>query len=159
MLYERNVISLGVTAVCIRWDEAYLLGYRHLDQMMQERGVVIDHFSINRWTAWFFAQIELENINVQLVSSGEWIKPISIHVQAYFMNGRRTQSKDDVKKVKVSTVFYKVNATEQSNALFSVEAMSILIDQLRSHKYSWIFPRKVQAFPLALQYECRPIIH
>ena len=75
------------------------------------------------------------------------------------MNGRRTQSKDDVKKLKISTVFYKVNATEQSNALFSVEAMSILIDQLRSHKYSWIFPRKVQAFPLALQYECRPIIH
>ena len=72
---------------------------------MQERGVVIDHSSINRWIAWFFAQIEMENINVQLVSSGEWIKAISIYVQTYFMKCRRTKFKDDVKKLKVSTVF------------------------------------------------------
>jgi transposase-like protein len=25
------------------------LSYRHLEEMLQERGVFVDHFSINRW--------------------------------------------------------------------------------------------------------------
>ncbi len=39
---------IDVILVCIRWYAAYPLSYRHLGEMMQERGVHVDHSSINR---------------------------------------------------------------------------------------------------------------
>src|SRR5450759_308852 len=40
---------IDVILVCIRWYAAYPLSYRHLEEMIQERGVFVDHSSINRW--------------------------------------------------------------------------------------------------------------
>ena len=40
---------IDVILVCIRWYAAYPLSYRQLEEMMQERGVFVDHSSINRW--------------------------------------------------------------------------------------------------------------
>ena len=34
---------LEVILVCIRWYVAYRLSYRHLEEMMQERGAVVGH--------------------------------------------------------------------------------------------------------------------
>ncbi len=44
--------------VCIRWYAAYPLSYRHLEEMMQERGVDVDHSSINRWAIRFLPLLE-----------------------------------------------------------------------------------------------------
>ena len=44
--------------VCIRWYPANPLSYRHLEEMMEERGVSVDHSSINRWTLCFRPLIE-----------------------------------------------------------------------------------------------------
>jgi putative transposase len=33
----------------VRWDVAYPISYRQLEKMMGERGVEVDHFSLNRW--------------------------------------------------------------------------------------------------------------
>ena len=44
--------------VCIRWYAAYPLSYRHLEEMMEERGVFIDHSSINRWAVPFLPLLE-----------------------------------------------------------------------------------------------------
>jgi putative transposase len=44
--------------VCIRWYAAYPLSYRHLDEIMEERGVSVDHSSINRWAIRFLPLIE-----------------------------------------------------------------------------------------------------
>ena len=49
---------LDVILVCIRWYAAYPLSYRHLEEMMQERGVFVDHSSINRWTIRFLPALE-----------------------------------------------------------------------------------------------------
>ena len=38
---------IDVILVCIRWYAAYPLSYRHLEEMMEERGVSVDHSSIN----------------------------------------------------------------------------------------------------------------
>ena len=43
---KRMRFPLEIIAVCIRWYAAYPLSYRHLEEMMQERGVVVDHSSI-----------------------------------------------------------------------------------------------------------------
>lgn len=35
-----------VILVCIRWYAAYPLSYRHIEEMMAERGVSVDHSTI-----------------------------------------------------------------------------------------------------------------
>ena len=39
---------IDVILVCIRWSTVYPLSYRHLEEMMEERGVSVDHSTINR---------------------------------------------------------------------------------------------------------------
>jgi transposase-like protein len=47
-----------VILVCIRWYVAYSLSYRHLEEMREERGVFVDHSSINRWAIRFLPLLE-----------------------------------------------------------------------------------------------------
>jgi len=42
--FEREIILWGV-----RWYVAYPISYRQLKEMMQERGVSVDHSTLNRW--------------------------------------------------------------------------------------------------------------
>ena len=49
---------IDVILVCIRWYAAYPLSYRHLEEMMEERGVSVDHSTINRWAIRFLPLIE-----------------------------------------------------------------------------------------------------
>lgn len=49
---------VDVILVCIRWYAAYPLGYRHLEEMMAERGMFVDHSSINRWAIRFLPLLE-----------------------------------------------------------------------------------------------------
>jgi putative transposase len=49
---------IDVILVCIRWYAAYPLSYRHLEEIMEERGVSVDHSSINRWAIRFLPLIE-----------------------------------------------------------------------------------------------------
>ena len=46
--FEREIILWGV-----RWYVAYPISYRQLEEMMQERGVEVDHSSLNRWVLKF----------------------------------------------------------------------------------------------------------
>src|ERR1700712_475415 len=49
---------IDVILVCIRWHAAYPLSYRHIEEMMGERGVSVDHSTINRWAIRFLPLIE-----------------------------------------------------------------------------------------------------
>ncbi len=49
---------LDVILVCIRWYVAYPLSYRHLEEMMQERGAFVDHSTINRGAIQFLPLLE-----------------------------------------------------------------------------------------------------
>ena len=42
--FERDVILWG-----IRWYVAYPISYRQLEEMLEERGVAVDHSTLNRW--------------------------------------------------------------------------------------------------------------
>jgi len=35
--------------LCVRWYVAYPLSFRHIEEIMQERGVVVDHATVHRW--------------------------------------------------------------------------------------------------------------
>ena len=45
MHYPREVML-----VCVRWYEAYPLSLRHIEEMMAERGVFVDHATVHRWS-------------------------------------------------------------------------------------------------------------
>lgn len=47
-----------VLLLFIRWYVAYPLSYRHLEEMMEERGLSVDHSSINWWAIRFLQLIE-----------------------------------------------------------------------------------------------------
>src|ERR1035437_6457458 len=53
MRFPREIILL-----CIRWYAAYPLSYRNLEEMMQERGVYVDHSSVSRWAIKFLPMLE-----------------------------------------------------------------------------------------------------
>ena len=40
---------LEVMLTCVRWYVAYPLSLRHVEEMMQERGVFVDHTTVHRW--------------------------------------------------------------------------------------------------------------
>jgi len=53
--FEKEIILLNV-----RWYLAYPLSYRNLEEMMAERGLSVDHSSIQRWVVKFSPQLEKE---------------------------------------------------------------------------------------------------
>ena len=53
----------------VRWYLAYLLSYRQLGEMMQERGVTVDHSTITRGVLTYAPPLEhtFRNRNARLV--------------------------------------------------------------------------------------------
>jgi putative transposase len=48
----------------VRWYVAYPISYRQLEEMMEERGVEVDHSSLNRrvlkYVPWFCRKVQFE---------------------------------------------------------------------------------------------------
>ncbi len=46
---KRLHFPLEVMLTCVRWYVAYPLSLRHIEEMMQEHGVFVDHVTVHRW--------------------------------------------------------------------------------------------------------------
>ena len=46
---KRLHYPLEVMLTCVRWYAAYPLSLRNIEEMMQERGVFVDHFTVHLW--------------------------------------------------------------------------------------------------------------
>ena len=46
---KRLHYPLEVMLVCAHWCAAYPLNLRHIEEMMQERGIFVDHATVHRW--------------------------------------------------------------------------------------------------------------
>jgi putative transposase len=51
--FPQDIILMGV-----RWYVAYPLSTRHVEELMLERGVQVDHSTINRWVVKYSPQLE-----------------------------------------------------------------------------------------------------
>src|SRR5437764_12988200 len=51
--FPPDIILMGV-----RWYVAYPLSTRHVEELMLERGVPVDHLTINRWVIKYSPQLE-----------------------------------------------------------------------------------------------------
>ena len=63
---------LEIILVCIRWYAAYALSYRNLEEMMQERGVFVDHSTISRWAIKFLPMLEKISRKHKRPVGGSW---------------------------------------------------------------------------------------
>ena len=43
---------------CVRWYVAYALSYRNIEEMMAERGIYVDHATLNRWVLHYAPLLE-----------------------------------------------------------------------------------------------------
>ena len=46
---QRLHYPLEVMLTCVRWYVAYPLSLRHVEEMMHERGIFVDHSTVHRW--------------------------------------------------------------------------------------------------------------
>ena len=46
---KRAHYPLEIMLTCVRWCAAYPLSLRHIEEIMAERGVVVDHAPVHRW--------------------------------------------------------------------------------------------------------------
>ena len=53
--FEKNIILMSV-----RWYVGYSLSYRNIEELMAERGVQVDHSTINRWVIKYGPELEAE---------------------------------------------------------------------------------------------------
>ena len=51
--FPQDIILMGV-----RWYVAYPLSYRHVEELMEERGVPVDHATIQRWVVKYSSPLE-----------------------------------------------------------------------------------------------------
>ena len=63
---------IDIILLCIRWYAAYPLSYLHLEEMMQERSVFVDHSSINRWAIRFLPLFEKVFRKYKHPAGGSW---------------------------------------------------------------------------------------
>jgi putative transposase len=52
--FPQDIILMGV-----RWYLAYPLSYRHVEELLEERGVPIDHATVQRWVVKYSPQLEI----------------------------------------------------------------------------------------------------
>ena len=51
--FPKDIILMGV-----RWYVAYPLSYRHVEELLEERGVPVDHATIQRWVVKYSPLLE-----------------------------------------------------------------------------------------------------
>jgi transposase-like protein len=71
--FERDVILWGV-----RWYVAYPISYRQLEEMMDERGVEVDHSTLNRWVLKYVRCWRRNSARASVRSDpvGDWTRPM-----------------------------------------------------------------------------------
>lgn len=47
--FSRQHYPVDIIAQCVRWYLAYSLSLRNLEEIMAERGIVVDHSTLHRW--------------------------------------------------------------------------------------------------------------
>ena len=57
-MFKRRRFPTEVILVCVRWCCKYGISYRDLAEMMQERGIMVDHTTIFRWVQRYAPEIE-----------------------------------------------------------------------------------------------------
>jgi putative transposase len=48
-----------IILMAVRWKLAYPLSYRHIEELLEERGADVDHSTVQKWVVHYAPQLEL----------------------------------------------------------------------------------------------------
>jgi putative transposase len=71
-MFKGRHFDQSVILLCVRWYLAYNLSLRDLEEMMAERGVVVDHSTVNRWVIRFSPMLAERFNRRKRAVSGRW---------------------------------------------------------------------------------------
>ena len=71
-VFRRLHYPIDVMLTCVRWYVAYPLSLRHIEEMMSERGVNVDHATIHRWALKMLPILALVCRRRKLPVGGSW---------------------------------------------------------------------------------------
>ncbi len=57
-VFKRLHYPFDVMLLCVRWYVAYPVSLRHLEEMMAERGLSVDHSTVHRWALKMLPRLE-----------------------------------------------------------------------------------------------------
>src|SRR3546814_6284634 len=57
-LFPYTTLFRSIILQCMRWYLRYPLSYRNLEEMMEERGVDVDHTTLYRWVQKYAPELE-----------------------------------------------------------------------------------------------------
>jgi transposase, IS6 family len=57
-VFKRRRFPVEIMLLCVRWYCKYAISYRDIGEMMQERGIDVDHTTIFRWVQRYAPEIE-----------------------------------------------------------------------------------------------------
>jgi putative transposase len=69
---KRLHYPLDVILLCVRWYVAYPLSLRHLEQMMAERGISVDHSTVHRWALKLLPVLEKAFLRCRRAVGRSW---------------------------------------------------------------------------------------
>ena len=58
--FKRRHFKQDIMMMSMRWYLSYALSYRHVEELLLERGVSIDHSTVQRWVVRYSAELEHE---------------------------------------------------------------------------------------------------
>ena len=58
ILFKGRHTPKEIILQCVRWYCVYALSYRNIEEMMAERGIQIDHSTLNRWVFKYAPELE-----------------------------------------------------------------------------------------------------
>ena len=76
-MFKRRRFPVAIILVCVRWYCKYGISYRDLAEMMQERGVEVDPFTIMRWFIAMCLSWRSVSAGIRAIEQarGEWTRP------------------------------------------------------------------------------------
>src|SRR5512132_2002860 len=71
-VFKRRWFPAEIVLLCVRWYCCYGISYRDLEEMMDERGVAVDHVTLYRWVQRYAPEIEKRVRWYQGYRSSSW---------------------------------------------------------------------------------------
>ncbi len=89
--FPKDVILMG-----IRWYVSYPLSYRHVEELMEERGISLDHATVNRWVVKYSPALEAKFRIYKKPVGSSWrmdgVLLASVRDRSHFYSGTKGMS-------------------------------------------------------------------
>ena len=75
-IFKWRQTEAGVILCAVRWYLRYSLSLRDVEELLEERGLHVDHTTVWRWVQYYGPELEhCDSILSRQTSRGGWTKP------------------------------------------------------------------------------------